>query len=121
MPQVADYSIVADGWVLESGQAGKSEISFQVPSNVSSDARSILGFMLRVWHADDMHLRLRVNGTEVWDWNWSGEGTHLQFFQEVIPAGLVKPGANVLSFDSSSGDFRQVKLSDVVVWWQASI
>ncbi|MCE3287362.1 MAG: hypothetical protein K0S64_968 [Gaiellaceae bacterium] len=107
--------------MLESGAAGGSEKAFDVPPNVSSGARSILGFTLKVWHADDMNLKLRMNGTEVWDWNWSGEGTHLQYFQEVMPAGLIKPGNNVLSFDSSSGDFRQVQLSDVVVWWQANI
>jgi len=35
--------------------------------------------------------------------------------------GMLKPGTNVFSFDSSSVDFRFVQLSDIVVWWQANI
>ena len=67
-----------------------------------------------------MTLTLRLNGTKVWTWNYS-DGDRLQFFQEVIAAGVVKPGTNVFSFESSSGDFRVVQLSDIVVWWQANI
>jgi hypothetical protein len=117
MPRVADYSIIADGWVVE---ASKDTINFEVPSNVDAGSRSILSFMLHVDNLDDTTLTLRMNGTAVWNWNYS-DGNRVRHFQEVIPAGVVKPGTNVFSFDSSSGDFRLVELSDIVVWWQANI
>ncbi|HSF32542.1 MAG TPA: hypothetical protein VLK82_18985 [Candidatus Tectomicrobia bacterium] len=119
MARVADYSIIADGWVVE---AQKDTINFEVPSNIDAGSRAILGFMLDVHNLDDMTLTIRLNGTKVWTWNYSGGSSHpARFFQEVIAAGVVKPGTNVFSFDSSSGDYRFVQLSDIVVWWQANI
>jgi hypothetical protein len=119
MARVADYSIIADGWVVEATQ---DTISFTVPSTIDAESRSILGFMLDVDNLDDMTLTLRLNGTKVWTWNYSGGSSYpVRFFQEVIAAGVLEPGTNVLSFDSSSGDYRYVALSDIVVWWQANI
>jgi hypothetical protein len=119
MARVADYSIIADGWVVE---APKDTINFEVPSTIDAGSRAILGFMLDVDNLDDMTLTIRLNGTKVWTWNYSGGSSlPVRFFQEVIPAGVVKPGTNVFSFDSSSGDYRFVQLSDIVVWWQANI
>jgi hypothetical protein len=118
MARVADYSIVADGWVVEATQDTRT---FEVPSNVDAGTRSVLSFMIQAWHSDDMSLSVRLNGTKVWDWNYTGDSRHVQFFQEVVEAGLVKPGTNTLSFESSSGDYRYVALSDIVVLWQANI
>lgn len=117
MPKVADYSIIADGWVVEATQ---DTVNFDVPSNIDTGSRSILGFMLEVDNLDDMTLTLRLNGTKVWNWNYSS-GDRVMYFQEVVAAGVVKAGANVFSFDSSSGDFRFVQLSDITLLWQATI
>jgi hypothetical protein len=117
MARVADYSIIADGWVLEKD---KDTVNFDVPSNIDAGSRSILNFMLQEGNLDDMTLTLRMNGTKVWTFSAS-DGDRLGFFQEVIPAGSVKPGKNVFSFESSSGDATFVQLSDIVVWWQANI
>lgn len=116
MARVADYSIIADGWVLE---RDKDTIDFEVPSNIDAGSRSILGFMLLHDSEDEMSLTLRMNGTEVWEYNFSS-GRRLRSFLEVIGAGIVKPGKNVFSFQSSGG-YTMVKLSDIVVWWQANI
>jgi hypothetical protein len=119
MARVADYSIIADGWVVEANQ---DTINFDVPSTIDGGSRAILGFMLDVDNLDDLTLTLRLNGTKVWTWHYSGGSSYpVRYFQEVIPAGVVKPGKNVFSFDSSSGDVRFVQLSDIVVWWQANI
>jgi hypothetical protein len=117
MPRVADYSIIADGWVVEAVQ---DTIDFEVPSTIDPNSRTILGFMLEVDNSDDLTLTLRLNGTKVWTWNYP-DGSRIRFFQEVISAGVARPGRNVFSFDSSSGDFRFVQLSDIVLWWQANI
>lgn len=118
MARVADYSIVADGWVWEGTQ---TTIKFEVPSNVDAGSRSILGFMLQTDSVDGVTLTLRLNGTQVWDWNYADGGGRVGYFQEVIAAGVVKPGTNVFSFHCSSDDARFVQLSDIVVWWQANI
>ena len=117
MPRVADYSVISDHWVLE---RDKDTITFFVPSNIDAGSRSVLTFMLHTGTYDKTTLVLRMNGTEVWTWNFP-HGERVSFFQEVIPDGVVKPGENVFSFDSSSGVARMVRLSDVVVWWQANI
>jgi hypothetical protein len=119
MPRVADYSIVADGWVIAGVQDTRN---FEVPSTIDAGSRSILGFMLDVENQDDMTITLRLNGTKVWTWSYSGASSHpVRFFQEVVAAGVVKPGTNVFSIDTSSGEKRFVQLSDIVVWWQANI
>lgn len=117
MARVADYSIIADKWVLEKDQ---DTINFAVPSTVDAGSRSVLGFMLSVKNLDDLTLTIRMNGTAVWNWNYS-DGERVAYFQEVISAGVVKSGTNVFSFESSSGNFSSVQLSDIVVWWQANI
>ena len=118
MTRVADYSIVADGWVVETAQDTRT---FDVPSNIDVGSRSVLSFMLQAEHSDDMSLTVRLNGIEVWNWNYTGDSRHVQFFQEVVAAGVVKPGKNTLSFDSSSGETPYVALSDIVVLLQANI
>ncbi len=117
MARVADYSIIADGWIVESTH---DTINFDVPSTIDAGSHSILGFMLQVKNLGDISLSVRLNGAQVWIWNYS-DGAREGYFQEVIAAGVVKPGANALSFESSSGDLRFVQLSDIVLWWQANI
>src|SRR4029077_5770986 len=119
MARVADYAIVSDNWVVDGTQ---NTIDFTVPSNIDAGSRSVIGFMLKTSHSDAMTLKRRMNGTEIWDWSSSGGSDDpARFFQEVVAAGVVRPGANVFSFDTSSGDFRFTELSDIVVWFQANI
>lgn len=117
MPTIADYSIIADGWVVEGVQ---DTITFEVPPTIDPNSRTVLGFMLEVDNSDDLTLTLRMNGIKIWHWNYP-DGSRIRFFQEVIGAGVVRAGRNVFSFDSSSGDVRFVQMSDIVLWWQANI
>jgi hypothetical protein len=118
MARVADYAIVADNWVVDGTQ---NQIKFNVPSNIDAGSRCVIGFMMKTAHLDAMTLKLRMNGIEIWKITWSGGSDEpARFFQEVVAAGVVKPGANVFSFDTSSGDFRITELSDIVVWFQAN-
>ncbi len=117
MARVADYTIIADGWVLEFDQ---DTVNFEAPATIDTGSRSILGFMVHVDNDDDLTLTLRLNDTRVWHWKFP-DGNRVQFFQEVITAGIVKPGKNVFKFESSSKDFNVVELSDIVLWWQANV
>ncbi|HEV8590525.1 MAG TPA: hypothetical protein VGQ55_00365 [Pyrinomonadaceae bacterium] len=118
MARVADYAIIADSWVVDGTQ---NQINFNVPSNIDGGSRCVIGFMMKTDHLDSMTLKLRMNGTEIWNWSWSsGSDDPARFFQEVVAAGVVQPGANVFSFDTSSGDFRFTELSDIVIWFQAN-
>lgn len=117
MARVADYTIIADGWVLQFDQ---DTVNFEVPATIDTGSRSILGFMVHVDNDDDLTLKLKLNDTQVWHWKFP-DGNRVQFFQEVITAGIIKPGKNVFKFESSSEDFNLVELSDIVLWWQANI
>lgn len=119
MPRVADYSILTDNWWVEGRDP--DPIQFDVPDNIDAGSRSILSFMVFTDSIEDMGLKIRVNGTPVWDWHYPNGDPRLHHFQEVIPKGLVKPGSNNLSLETTSGDFRFTKISDVVIWWQANI
>jgi hypothetical protein len=119
MARVADYSIIADGWVLE---RDKDSINFDMPSNVDSGSRCVLGFMFDAGTLDDTTVTVKLNGTQVWSWTASGSyDGPIRFFQEVIPAGVLKSGSNTFKFHSSSDDFTFLQLSDIVVWWQANV
>jgi hypothetical protein len=118
MARVADYSIVTNAWVIEAAQ---HSINFDVPSNIDPGSRSILTFMLQVYHLDDMTLVVRINGSEVWNWTYTGDSKTVMFFQEVVAAGVVKPGTNIFSFHTTTDDATAVQFSDVVVWWQTNI
>jgi hypothetical protein len=117
MARVADYSIIADDWVVEAQQ---DTIYFDVPSTIDDVSPGVLGFMLHTHNLDDMTLSLRLNGVKVWEYFFP-DGDRLQFYQEVIDPGVVVSGPNVFSFESSSGDYRLIRLSDIVLWWQANI
>jgi hypothetical protein len=118
MPRVADYSIISDSWVVEANQ---DTIDFEVPSNIDKGSRTILGFMFQAHHLDDMNVELRINGTKVWSWTWSGDAKRVGYFQEVVAKGLVEPGGNTLNFGSDSDEVTFFQLSDIVLWWQANI
>lgn len=117
MATAADYSIIADGWVLQKNQ---DTIGFSVPGNIDTTSRVVLGFMVHVENLESLTLTLRLNGTSVWNWNY-GEGSRRQYFQEVVGAGVLKAGANVFKFESTTDDFHLVEVSDVVVWWRGTV
>lgn len=117
MALLADYAIIADQWVVERIE---DTINFEVPGNIDKGSRSVLGFMLEVRNLDDLGISVRLNGTKVWEWKY-GDGKRIQFFQEVIEAGVAHAGTNVFSFETSSGDVRLTKLSDIVLWFQANV
>lgn len=119
MPRVADYTIIADGWVADSET---NTVNFDVPANIDPNSRCILGFMLKVHNVNEMTLKIFINDTEVWNWHTSGHSNlPIRFFQEVIPAGLVTPGANSFRFNVNTDDFESTMFSDIVLWWQANI
>jgi len=118
MDCVADYSIITDAWVIEAAQHA---IDFEIPSSINPESRCILGFMLDTCHLDSMNLTLHLNGANVWSKGFSGDSERVHYFHEVIDPGIVKPGTNTLTFETTSNDAPAVKLSDVVVWWQANM
>jgi hypothetical protein len=118
MPRVADYAIITDAFVLEFNE---HIINFTVPANIDSGSRSVLGFMLKVEHVDNMTLTIHINDTQVWQRGFSGAFESLHFFQEVIPAGVVKPGSNRFIFHTTSDDATADQISDAVLWFQANI
>jgi len=119
MARVADYAIVADNWHVEGFDS--STINFEVPSNIDKGSRCVLGFMMKEDNLDDLTLKLKINGAEVFEWSVSGGSDYpARFFQEVVAAGVVHAGTNTFSFHTSSGDFRFTELSDIVVWFQAN-
>jgi len=119
MARVADYVIIADAWHVDDGST--NTIRFNVPSNFHAASRCVLSFMFKVASADDMTLRVSINGTDVWTWNTSG-GTDqpMRCIQEVVSANIVKAGENLFQFFTNSSDFRFTELSDIVLWFQGN-
>ncbi|CAH0149387.1 hypothetical protein [Roseomonas sp. CECT 9278] len=119
MARVADYSIIVDSWISENSTDSRK---FTVPDNIHPSSRSILTFMFDADSDDGVTVNVRLNGSLAWTWTASsGDSRPVRFFQEVVAAGVVKPGENVFSYNSSSSDSRTIRFSDVVLFWQASI
>jgi len=121
MARIADYTIITDGWVVKT--TGES-IEFQVPDNVNVGARSILGFMIDVNNNGELDIKIRLNGTQVWNWHYSDfSRLPVRYFQEVIGGGVLKPGTNVfrLTGDGPTDDKFFVQISDAVLWMQVDI
>jgi len=129
MPRVADYSIISDG-VMPTGS-----VTFSVPGNIHSGSRSVLRFKIKARGSDrsdvpfgsfdGMTTKLLLNGSTVWTWNWSNDENPTRVFQEVVPAGIVRPGDNSfdmqVKFNDPDGGLAILEVSDAVVWWQADI
>jgi hypothetical protein len=54
-------------------------VQWELPVSVDVGSRSILAFGLKVDNLDDVHIVFRINGVEVWNWNY-GEGERVMFF-----------------------------------------
>jgi hypothetical protein len=61
MPRVASYSIIMD----RADGGGPDNLTFEVPSNIDPGSRSVLGFMLEVYHVEPLNLTLEINGVQV--------------------------------------------------------
>jgi hypothetical protein len=114
VPRVADYTIITDSW------NASFEIEFTIPESFEPGNRCVLTFMIATRGIEDVVVRMRLNGNEVWVWDFGEDDPPPQCFQEVIKTGVVRAGKNVLSFDPLTGP-TALKLSDVVLWWQANV
>jgi hypothetical protein len=120
MATVADYAIVADGWKIDDGS--KNTIHFNVPDSIDNNSRCILSFMLKQENFDDKTMSVLINGSEVWNWSWSGGSDDpARVIQEVVSAGVVKSGQNSFQFTTSTDDYELTELSDIVVWFKAKV
>jgi hypothetical protein len=129
MARVADYSIITDGSMQT------ASVAFTVPDNVHTGSRSVLRFKIKARGFDNgdvpfgtfdgMSTKIFLNGSTVWTWNWSNKENPTRVFQEVVPAGAVRPGENTFSYDvkfnDPDGGLSIIEISDAVLWWQAEI
>ena len=119
MARIADYTIITDAWVIEGNQ---DTIEFAIPSNLNVSSSSILGFMFKLNSTDGVTIKFRLNGIEVWSWNFSdGSDLPTRYFQEVVGGNVLRPGTNVFSMQSSSGGKTFMQISDAVLWIQVNI
>jgi hypothetical protein len=117
MATVADYAIVADDWNVYD-----ETIHFDVPDSIDSGSRCILAFMLKQANFHDMTLKVLINGTEVWNWSWTGTSDDpAHVIHEVVAAGVVHSGQNSFQFKTSSEGHSFTGLSDIVVWFKAKV
>lgn len=114
MPRVADYTVIADSWT----QGG--EIEFNIPENFEPDNRCVHTFVLSADGLEDVQVTISLNGNQVFHWDFNDDHPPPQMFQEVIQTEIVRAGKNVFGFDFHTGP-TALKVSDVVLWWQANV
>jgi hypothetical protein len=116
MPRAANFTVIADSWTHS------TRIDFDIPPAIDVGSRPILTFMLDPDAEDDYELQLLVNGQTVWRWRFAPDGARAaRFVQEVLPSGLVAPGANRLELVPNKPLAEPNLISDVVLWWQTEL
>ena len=122
MPTIADYVVVSDAGFALPGTTGDRHFQITAPlGNVSASSPSILTFRVNPdIDSGDVTLRMRLNDhvavMQVFD-------TEPQrSWQEVMPAGALKPTGNelIVSVPSDSGG-GSVQVSDIVIFYQANV
>ena len=115
MPSAANFTVISDAW------SPASRFDFQIPASIDVGARPVLGFMLDPGIGAEAEVRLLLNGEPVWRWKFApSDAGAVRFFQEVVPAGVVKPGANRLEWEAPIRSADRILTSDIVLWWHAS-
>jgi len=119
MPRVADYVIIRDSWDLDNSATNPN--TFTVPNNIDVGSRCVLSFMFDVETLGAMEFWIAINGTDVWSWSATGSASPpMRCMQEVVASQIVRPGENILQF-GSAGDWRTIRLSDIVLWIQVNV
>ena len=129
---VADYKIIADTTfrvttVLSPNDPNPSNFTtfgFALPGDTIRNQPGIITFMLTESEGDNPRLTARINPDPTMPGGQSnvvfdrriGPPTRDRFYQEVIPANILKKGdGNVMAFEVFDGTCR---ISDVVHWFQ---
>ena len=117
-PIRADYRVIADDWVIDDGD---NAISFDLPDSAHPEQRSILSFMFRAEARDGFQMSLELNGIRVWTFSSGSEDVDVGplCMQEVIGRDIIRSGRNTFRF-TTTGGYRFSKLSDIVLWYQAT-
>jgi hypothetical protein len=117
MARVADYLILQDNWKLEMNDP-TNPVKFNVPANVHTGSRSVLTFVHKGSSSYPMVMNMLINGTVVWTWKTDGSyEAPMRSIQEVVEANLLKPGENLLQWETH-GSWRYNEVSDIVLWIQ---
>jgi hypothetical protein len=123
MPTPAHYAIVvgdkAERIAAPNSPTG-ADFAFDLPSDIEalgSLGSAVLQIVARPGHdPDDLHVKILINGTEVFVYGPSSE-TLVRSFHAVFNGGILVPGQNTMRvhrFGVGTGSFG---FSDVVVWY----
>jgi hypothetical protein len=122
MATIADYRVVMDGKaVLQRGTGeGVNNLrrDFSLPSNIDPEQPGVLMFRIEVEEADGLRYKLSLNGHDLLTLTHNEErfGT----VHEVINTNILRFGENRFAAVADAGE-GILKLSDVVVYFQATV
>jgi hypothetical protein len=110
MTSVADYIIVADG-IFNTGVV-EGFFQFTPPPKYDIGSRVVLSFMAGTLDIAQfpVSFAVQINSKTVLDYS-VGQPLFPQVMQEVVEAGLIKPGINEIVFSSTP----HMRFSDVVL------
>jgi hypothetical protein len=119
MPRVADYVILSDAPVeLKIGADIDKDFDFSLPANAHLGSRAILACILDPAKAEDLNVKLSINGKSVLDLELD-TGVY-RTVHEVIQTDILKAGANTATFKLVSGK-GTLTVSDIVLWFQCDV
>jgi hypothetical protein len=121
MATIGDYVVLSDSQVvLHSGGDIDHDFPFSIPNNIDKDQQSILTLQFQAdSNPNNLQWKMNVNGTQV------ASFTHNAFvftaIQEVFGSGILNTGANNKVTVTVLGGTGNVKVSDMVIHFQANV
>jgi hypothetical protein len=117
MSTVADYVVILAG--KKDGPAAEDELSFNLPSSVLTDDRSIVTFTYYAF-GSEIHIDIEVNGFGV---GWYEFQDVFGTFSRPLKANVLKSGKNVIRFiiTNLGNDFAFVSLFHVMLTFHKTI
>ena len=119
MGNAANFTVIRDNWtdLLEGA-------NFDVQSTVDTARHTVLTFMLNNASSADVGVVIKINGRQVWHWNYSSK--KVQMYQEVIGEDVIHAGTNTIKCEVTLKehgglDFSAIALSDIVLWYRVNV
>jgi hypothetical protein len=121
MTLATDYQVLGDAnSLLQVG--GVLKFPFHLPDSAALDQAAVLFFRVLIKDVEEYHFEMKLNDASVFTWvavgNLPADGGS---FHEVIGAGALKHGANVLKIFGSGLLFDQGTFADLLLMFKRKI
>ena len=126
MAEIADYQIITKGPFTLDQNVPEKELPFDLPVNISTSAGGVLGFVVDVsgglfGATVDVGFEILSNNNSLTTYKLKS-GTICSLLETFVGGGgKLKIGSNKIKVKLTQSNLAQLKVSDVVLWFQRNV